>query len=175
MPVRDLTGQRFGRLVVLNHSRRIFQNPRQGYRHYWNCQCDCGTTTEVLTYQLTSGHTRSCGCLQRELTRVRFTKHGQHGTLLYMAWLGMHERCRNPKHKDYKYYGALGIKVCEPWRSFENYSNYISDHLGDRQPGMTLDRIDSTKDYEPGNVRWATHLEQRHNQQRYKDRRRRQS
>jgi len=77
----------------------------------------------------------------------------------YSAWGGMKARCRNPKHKDFRYYGALGIDVCERWNSFENFKA----DMWPRPDGMTLDRKDPTKGYEPENCRWATALEQRHN------------
>ena len=77
----------------------------------------------------------------------------------YSAWLGMRERCANPKHKDFKYYGALGVAVCERWAVFENF---YAD-MWPRPEGRTLDRINPAGNYEPSNCRWATALEQRHN------------
>lgn len=78
---------------------------------------------------------------------------------LYHTWKAMRQRCENVRHHHYRWYGAIGVKVCERWRKFENF---VAD-MGDRPPGMSLDRIDPVGDYEPSNCRWATALEQRHN------------
>ena len=77
----------------------------------------------------------------------------------------MLDRCRNPKARDFKYYGDRGIKVCERWLRYENF---LAD-MGRRPLGHSIDRIDNDGNYEPGNVRWATHSEQMKNK-RYKSR-----
>ena len=71
----------------------------------------------------------------------------------------MKGRCLNPNHRSFKDYGALGVRVCERWMTFENF---LAD-MGERPPGKTIDRIRASGNYEPGNCRWATRLEQRHN------------
>jgi hypothetical protein len=78
---------------------------------------------------------------------------------LYEVWASMRRRCRDPKHVSFKYYGAVGIQVCERWNSFQNF---ISD-MGERPAGMTLDRRDSSGDYTPANCRWATIAQQNSN------------
>lgn len=80
-------------------------------------------------------------------------------TPTYKSWAHMHQRCRNPKCRQYKWYGARGVRVCERWESFENF---LAD-MGERPNGKTLDRIDGEGDYEPGNCRWATSSEQQRN------------
>jgi hypothetical protein len=71
----------------------------------------------------------------------------------------MHQRCTNPKNYSYPYYGAKGIRVCDRWMSF---ANFVAD-MGVKPAGMTLDRIDSSKDYSPVNCRWASIPEQNRN------------
>lgn len=89
-------------------------------------------------------------------------KHGMVGTRTHKTWTSMKGRCRNPNDAMWKYYGARGITVCARWLKFENF---YAD-MGERPEGKTLDRIDVNGHYEPGNCRWATPLEQRHNQRR---------
>ena len=87
-------------------------------------------------------------------------KHGFARTPTYVTWGQMKQRCSNPKAAKYNIYGGRGIIVCERWFQFENF---LAD-MGERPKGTTLDRIDSNRNYEPGNCRWATIMEQRQNQ-----------
>ena len=79
---------------------------------------------------------------------------------LYYTWQSMLRRCYSPNNKDFKHYGGRGIKVCQSWR--DSFRSFMRD-MGLRPPGMTLDRINNEGDYEPGNCRWATWKQQRHN------------
>lgn len=82
------------------------------------------------------------------------------GHRMYGAWLQMINRCHNPKNSSYGRYGAVGIIVCDRWR--EDFLYFLED-IGERPDGMTLDRIDPTGNYEPGNCRWADAKTQRAN------------
>lgn len=85
--------------------------------------------------------------------------HGLSATLAYNSWKLMIYRCTSPKAPNYSYYGGQGVTVCDRWKSFENFL----EDMGDRPAGMSLDRIDSNGNYEPGNCRWATKSEQSRN------------
>jgi hypothetical protein len=143
--MHDLTGQKFGRLTVVERSHTN--------RHvFWHCVCDCGGTTVTPSNRLRLGRTTSCGCARADHGEA---KHGA-CTPLYRVWLSMRERCNNPKAKSYANYGGRGITVCPEW---DSYQQFAAD-MGERPPGRSLDRKDNDGPYAPWNCRWATALEQ---------------
>lgn len=146
---RDLTGQRFGRLVVIALAERT---PNQRGSH-WLCRCDCGSEKSFSVCNL-GRNTFSCGCGRQTqggiINTHRFTP----------RWREMINRCTDPEDKDYENYGARGINVCERWLYFPNF---VADMEPTFAEGLTLDRIDNNGDYEPSNCRWATQTQQRRN------------
>lgn len=155
---KQLEGQTYGRLTVIRRA-----GSKAG-RVTWACMCECGTTVEVVSNALTSGHTKSCGCWRDQRNRSAPLKHGhaRRGTPFtptYRTWQSMMSRCYNKKLKSFKDYGGRGIKVCDGWHLFENFLAY----MGERPKGMTLDRIDNSKGYTPDNCRWATKVTQARN------------
>lgn len=155
-PGINITGLRFGRLVAVNPT--IAKR-----RTIWQCICDCGGSKKIPSSALTSGRTRSCGCLRREEFSKRRYIHGRgykDGT--YRSWHSMKMRCLNPKGQFYYCYGGRGIKVCERWMNFENF---LAD-MGEKPADLSLDRINNDGNYEPGNCRWATAIQQANNTRR---------
>jgi hypothetical protein len=154
--IRDLSGKRFGRLVVIRFAGRA------GRQITWRCRCDCGVTTAVHGKALKVGATRSCGCLRHELAIAR-AKHGcsRKGKVTpeYRAWQAMFTRCSSKRPKWWRSYGSRGIKVCARWNSFEKF---LKD-MGSRPIGMSLDRKHNDKGYTPKNCRWATLVQQANN------------
>jgi hypothetical protein len=151
-----LTGRRFGRLVVIKEAGRC----KYG-QVLWECRCDCGKTTIVLGNSLQRRLTKSCGCLHSELNRKRLTTHGMSRERQYKNWAGMIQRCRDQRHRYYKNYGGRGITVCDRWLNFENFF----EDMGPQPDGMTIEREDNNKGYEPGNCKWATRAIQNRNKQ----------
>jgi hypothetical protein len=150
----DLTGQRFGRLTVIERA------PNKGRRTMWLCKCDCGTEKVICQEDLHSGKTVSCGCYLLE----KVTKHGLYKTKEYRRLASMKDRCSNPNATHAHRYGGRGIKVCDEWRSDPKaFYEYVSKLPHFRENGYTLNRINNDGDYEPGNVEWADSFTQMNN------------
>jgi hypothetical protein len=163
----DLTNRKFGRLTA-----RWPVGHNMSHSVCWLFSCKCGTLKVLPAQRVTSENTRSCGCLRtqraiRQATRANRaaaranTTHGYSRTREYGIWKTMLARCRNPNVKSFKDYGGRGIRVCVRWIKFENF---FAD-MGHRpSPKHSIDRFpDPNGNYEPGNCRWATALEQAHN------------
>lgn len=146
---------------------RRYKGPKPPTRIRCLCLCACGKKFFAWKQSLATGNTKSCGCLRNTRTGARSKKYDEAYSTrshplnwLYMRWTGMLERCTNPKSSNWKNYGGRGITVCERWMRFDNF---LSD-MGVPAFGLSIDRIDNDKGYEPSNCRWATPIEQRQNQ-----------
>jgi len=155
----DVTGHRFGRLVVMQASA-----VRLNGRKSWECKCDCGGSKSVVLSSLISGSTKSCGCLADESRKVATRVHGLSNTKEYEVWSSMKSRCMNSKNKHYKDYGGRGIYVCSKWQT--SFRDFYSDMGPKPSEDHSLERIDNDKGYFPGNCKWATGFEQANNTRR---------
>jgi len=146
----DITGQRFGRLVVLHKTRK-----RCCGHIIWLCKCVCGKLVEVLSSDLRSGRTKSCGCLWKEVMTIHGDNRRGKISRLYSIWENMKSRCLNPKRLDYKYYGGRGIKICKEWKN--SYTIFKNWALANRyRDDLTIDRVDNNRGYCPENCHWVS-------------------
>ena len=155
----EFVGRTFGRLCVTDVRQ-------EGRRVRLVCRCACGVECEARANQLRSGDKKSCGCLKRSVLGDATRTHGRANSRVtgyknrtYGIWQAMHDRCSNANRKDFKYYGGKGIRVCKRWEKFENF---LAD-MGEAPDGLTLDRLNSDKNYQPSNCRWATRAQQTYN------------
>jgi hypothetical protein len=159
-PARDLAGQRFDRLTVI----RDTGSRDDSGRVIWLCSCDCGKQRNAVSRDLTAGRTTSCGCKKSERAKEAAVKHGASGANTapeYRSWQSMITRCTNPKYEHWDRYGGRGIQVCQRWRT--SFAAFLAD-MGPRPAGTSLDRHPNPDgNYEPGNCRWATRVQQRAN------------
>jgi len=154
--IRDLTNQKFGKLTV----KKLYGTNKHRAA-IWECECECGQITYVLSQNLLSGHTKSCGCS---------SKHGGarrgHEERLYHVWQSMKQRCENVNNHNYVWYGANGIDVCDEWQEYMSFKKwaYENGYNDDALRGeCTLDRIDVKKGYSPQNCRWTSMADQNRN------------
>jgi hypothetical protein len=154
--LKDLTGQRYGYLVVLEQNGRSASGNVK-----WLALCDCGEKTTATSGNLQYGSVASCGC--RRFKHAQRSE-SQHGPLMqtseYQTWASMLARCGNPKDKFWRRYGGRGIHVCERWRRFDHF---FADMGRKPSPRHSIDRVNNDGNYEPGNCRWATSSEQLRN------------
>lgn len=150
--IKNLTGQKFGRLEVKKQSKR------KGRYVMWECLCDCGKTHNVCGSSLKNGNTKSCGCLQKEQTSKRSKTHNMTGSPIYKIWSEMKARCNDKSRDSYKYYGQKGIGYCREWEKFEPFYEFAINN--GYEEGLSIERKDIKLGYYPNNVTFIPLSEQ---------------
>ena len=146
-------GDKFGLLNVIS------AGALRGRNRYWLCLCECGNQKEICYSSLSSGRTKSCGCLNSKLASDRKFLHGKSKTPIYSVWTNMKARCLNSENSSFKNYGGRGIKICDSWMNFENFLN----DMGEPLEKLEIDRIDNDGDYRKDNCKWSTVKQQNEN------------
>ncbi len=150
-------GSKFAKLTVVSEVHGA-------NRITFNCICDCGKPTQVDSFYLRTGHTKSCGCLVKETVSRVSLLHGYarkgKKTKEYGIWCTMISRCHNPNSVGYKDYGGRGIFVCNRWRN--SFIHFFQD-MGTKPDGLSLERKNNDAGYSPDNCKWATPKEQANN------------
>lgn len=173
--------KKFGKLYVTGPEVRAVKNDKGYLERKVYCDCDCGNKGVLVPISKLFDYPNiSCGCGREEAKR-KFSQGRRDGTLktipptvhgdsvhtseyynLHHIWTGMRRRCNNPNDKSYPDYGGRGIKVCPEWDS--DYLNFKDWALKNGYiKGLSIDRIDNSKGYEPSNCRWASDIMQANN------------
>lgn len=168
----DLTGQTFGKLYVEHIGPKYYEADGSPRITYW-CRCSCGNPEPILTkgIYLTTGDCTSCGCnhdISIKNLGISMNKHGLSNNRIYNTYKNMIDRCYNTDCKEYQYYGARGIKVCDEWIIKENYQGLLNFYNWAINNGyddnLTIDRINPNDNYKPSNCRWVPKYLQTNNQ-----------
>ncbi|MEK6884102.1 MAG: hypothetical protein AABY22_31020, partial [Nanoarchaeota archaeon] len=146
---KDWSGQKLQKFMVLYRS--AFNLKRRCWLYLMKCECGAEKLLDI--HPVISGDIISCGCYRKETTRKLNTTHGfgsKNNSInynFYKTFLHMQDRCYNPKCRDYKNYGKIGIKLCDKWKN--NFENFKNDMFFTWKKGLTIERINVSGDYSP--------------------------
>lgn len=158
-------GDKINRLIFIEETKPHISPSRKTRKGIFECYC--GNRFDAIIRSIITGNTKSCGCYGVESRKKRFTKHGKRNHKIYGVWCTMKSRCYNANRNDFKYYGGRGIKMSDEFKAdFNIFFDYITalPYYENRDKlNLTIDRIDNNKNYEKGNVRWATKKQQANN------------
>lgn len=163
MPIPEMIGKKFGRFTIL---KRV-KNATGSRRSRWLCLCECGNNHITTGELLRNGGSKSCGCLKIEAGYKKGKEKFKHGhtiggrTKEYSIWKGIRSRCFNKNSKAYPNYGGRGIIICDKWKN--DFKAFLGDMGRIPKDKSSIDRINNNGNYEPGNCRWSTPLEQNRN------------
>ncbi len=168
---QDMTGRQCGKLAIMSRAANSSTNRAQ-----WLCRCECGKMLVIAGKKLRNGHTKSCGCLRKEIgarNGLSRRKHGASHSREYETWNRMKQRCHNPDNQNYLRYGDRGIYTCQRWHS--SFTAFLQDMGKIPSSEHSLDRINNEQGYNCGhcsdclqrgvafNCRWATTKQQARN------------
>lgn len=158
---KDYTGQKYNKLTFIKY----IENDKWG-KAIWECKCECGKSINIVASAVTTGKTKSCGCIKANLKPLY--KHGMRNTRFWKIWTDMKQRCSNPNDSHYKYYGGRGITFCDEWNDFINFKNDMYDSYLEHcekygEKDTTIDRIDVNGNYCKENCKWESIKNQNNN------------
>jgi len=162
-PLKDLTGNTYGRVEVLTRApNKVYENGR--CKVFWNCRCSCGVEFTTAGDYLKKGDTKSCGCYNKEILKAKKTKLISENKREYSSYNGMKSRCKGLTEgsTNNAYYRDKGIAVCKEWNVSNGFAQFMKD-MGKCPEGFTLDRKDGNLGYSPDNCRWASFADQCYN------------
>jgi len=158
----DITGKKYNYLTAV---RFLSVNKKRAY--YWLFKCKCGKYKKIKRSHVVNGSTKTCGtCILRTGKNSHTYKHGLSKSKFYRSYNKIHEKCYSKNNKDYKNYGARGIK--SEWKNFMQYKKdmYKSFLYSIKKNGIkntTIDRIDNNSNYSKLNCKWSTYKQQQRN------------
>lgn len=151
----DLSGQTFGQLKVIRYVGH------RGGKNAWECECTCGKTSVASSSNLRRGNSTTCGCAHAkigQLTTTHGETKGRNPSVEYTTYFSAFDRCTNRKNRKFRDYGGRGIEF-----RFTSFEQFLAEVGRRPSPKHSIERIQNSGHYEPGNVVWATKTVQNNN------------